>query len=83
MLSAENFAPQKFAIGGHGSAKHSFGPALIDDDTPIPAHARFSWLNLSKLIVVGLILWGGAIGFPSQNGFSANRAGNAVEGSIS
>ena len=57
------FAPQKFAVGGHGAAKHSFGPALIDDDTPIPAHARFSWLNLSKLIVVGLILWGGAIGF--------------------
>jgi chromate transporter len=57
------FAPQKFAVGGHGSAKHSFGPALIDDDTPIPAHARFSWLNLSKLIVVGLILWAGAIGF--------------------
>ena len=58
------FAPQKFAVGGgHGAAQHSYGPALIDDDTPIPAHARFSWLNLSKLIFVGLILWGGAIGF--------------------
>ena len=57
------FAPQKFAVGGHGAAKHSFGPALIDDDTPIPAHAQFSWLNLSKLIVVGLILWCGAIAF--------------------
>ena len=58
------FAPQKFAVGGgHGAAKHSYGPALIDDDTPIPAHARFSWKHLSKLIVVGLILWGGAIGF--------------------
>jgi chromate transporter len=58
------FAPQKFAVGGgHGAAKNSYGPALIDDNTPIPAHARFSWLNLSKLIFAGLILWGGAIGF--------------------
>ena len=58
------FAPQKFAVGGgHGEAKNSYGPALIDDDTPIPAHARFSWKHLSKLIFVGLILWGGAIGF--------------------
>ena len=58
------FAPQKFAVGGgHGAAKNSYGPALIDDDTPIPAHARFSWKHLSKLIFVGLILWGGAIGF--------------------
>jgi chromate transporter len=58
------FAPQKFAVGGgHGAAKYSYGPALIDDDTPIPAHARFNWLNLSKLIFIGLILWGGAIGF--------------------
>lgn len=57
-------APQKFAVGGgHGAVKNSYGPALIDDDTPIPAHARFSGLNLSKLVLAGLILWGGAIGF--------------------
>jgi len=58
------FAPEKFAVGGgHGAAKNSYGPALIDDDTPIPAHVRFSWKHLSKLIFIGLILWGGAIGF--------------------
>lgn len=58
------FAPEKFAVGGgHGAAKNSYGPALIDDDTPIPDHARFSWKHLSKLIFIGLILWGGAIGF--------------------
>jgi chromate transporter len=57
-------APQKFAVGGgHGAAKHSYGPVLIDDDTPIPSHVRFSWKRLSKLIFAGLILWGGAIGF--------------------
>ncbi|MFI3154551.1 MAG: chromate efflux transporter [Methylococcaceae bacterium] len=58
------FAPQKFAVGGgHGAVKQSFGPALIDDDTPTPDHARFSWIGLSKVILAGLILWGGAIGF--------------------
>lgn len=56
--------PRKFATGGgHGSAKQGFGPALIDDDTPKPDHALFSWLNLAKVIIAGLMLWGGAIGF--------------------
>lgn len=56
-------APQTFTIGGaHGSAKLSYGTALIDDDTPPPAHARFSWTGLCKVILVGLILWGSAIG---------------------
>lgn len=58
------FIPKQFAVGGgHGAAKNSYGPALIDDDTPIPEHARFNWKHLSKLVVIGLILWGGAIGF--------------------
>ena len=56
--------PQKFAMGGgHGSSKLSHGPALIDDDTPTPAHAVFSWAGLLKVLSAGLILWGGAIGF--------------------
>ena len=57
-------APQKFAVGGgHGAAKQSYGPALIDDDTPTPAHARFTWAGLFKVALAGTVLWGGAIGF--------------------
>jgi chromate transporter len=57
-------APQKFTLGGgHGVAKTSFGPALIDDNTPTPKHALFSWAGLVKVILVGLILWGGVTGF--------------------
>ncbi|PKM12982.1 MAG: chromate transporter [Gammaproteobacteria bacterium HGW-Gammaproteobacteria-3] len=57
------FAPRQFAAGGgHGTGKHDYGSAIIDDDTPIPQHARFSRFALSKLICVGLILWGGAMG---------------------
>ncbi|MGZ5585537.1 MAG: chromate efflux transporter [Methylobacter sp.] len=57
-------APDKFAVGGgHGSAKQSYGPALIDDDTPVPDHARFRWSYLLKITAVGLILWGGVMGW--------------------
>ncbi|MGZ5027165.1 MAG: chromate efflux transporter [Methylobacter sp.] len=56
-------APDKFAVGGgHGAAKQSYGPALIDDDTPVPDHARFRWPRLLKIAATGLILWSGAMG---------------------
>jgi chromate transporter len=57
------YTPQYFKVGGgHGAAAKSYGKAIIDDDTTIPAHARFSWSHLIKLIVVGLMLWAGAMG---------------------
>ena len=57
------FAPNVFAVGGgHGAAKTSYGPALIDDDTPTPEHARFSKSWLIQIVVMGLVLWGAAMG---------------------
>lgn len=57
------YAPEKFAVGGsHGVAHKRYGPALIDDDTPVPAHARFSWAGLCQVVGVGLLLWGGVMG---------------------
>ncbi|HFL2744118.1 TPA: chromate transporter, partial [Pseudomonas aeruginosa] len=50
-------APEKFRIGGHSAAKKSYGPALIDDDTPSPEHARFSWFKLASLALIGAALW--------------------------
>ncbi len=50
--------PAMFAIGGgHGAAKHGYGPALIDDDTPTPPHARFSRAHLLRIVLVGFALW--------------------------
>ncbi|MNS51938.1 putative chromate transport protein [compost metagenome] len=50
--------PGQFAPGGgHGATKASHGPALIDDHTPPPAHARFSWGRLLGLLLVGAALW--------------------------
>lgn len=51
-------APDKFKTGGgHGASAKSYGPALIDDHTPVPEHARFSWTRLAMFVGVGLALW--------------------------
>lgn len=51
-------APAKFkAGGGHGKADKSSGRALIDDDTPTPEHALFSMGKLTKVALIGSLLW--------------------------
>ena len=51
-------APEKFqAGGGHGKANPSLGQALIDDHTPTPEHAKFTWPRLAKILLVGALLW--------------------------
>ncbi|TVO52675.1 chromate efflux transporter [Denitromonas halophila] len=51
-------APHVFAAGGgHGKAGADFGRAIIDDDTPTPAHARFSWSRLTGVLATGAVLW--------------------------
>jgi chromate transporter len=50
--------PAKFRSGGgHGAAGKTYGAALIDDDTPPPAHARFSWGKLVATLVVFVLVW--------------------------
>lgn len=51
-------SPHHFkAGGGHGKADKHFGPSLIDDDTPIPEHALFSWARLAKVAAIGVGSW--------------------------
>jgi len=50
-------SPQRFNNGGHRGSEKSFGPALIDDDTPPPEHARFSLPRLLRLVLIGALLW--------------------------
>jgi len=53
------FAPEYFKAGGHhGDGNQSYGPALIDDDTPIPEHALFKWSRFISFAVVGLFIGG-------------------------
>jgi chromate transporter len=50
--------PTQFSVGGgHGASGKSFGPALIDDDTPTPDHARFNAPHLAKIALIGAALW--------------------------
>ena len=56
-------APGKFvAGGGHGSAAQGHGPACIDDHTPTPTHARFTWARFRAVLVASLGLWALALG---------------------
>jgi chromate transporter len=57
-------APEQFAVGGggHGAAGGSHAPAVIDDHTPTPAHARFTWPRFGRVLAVCLALWTAGIG---------------------
>src|SRR5262245_44974540 len=55
-------APEKFATGGHASAEKRYGAALIDDDTPTPAHALFRWPGFALVLAVFLAIWAVSLG---------------------
>ena len=51
-------APNKFtADQAHGRAGREYGPALIDDRTPVPAHRQFHWQSFANILVIGALLW--------------------------
>ena len=51
-------APGRFvAGGGHDSTAALAVPAVIDDDTPTPAHARFTTRRLLEVATIGAALW--------------------------
>jgi chromate transporter len=56
------FAPAKFRHGGgHGAAHQHYGAALIDDDTPTPAHATFSWRKFAVTTALFVAFWIAAV----------------------
>ena len=57
-LVGSRYAPGVFAPAGAASTEaRGHGPALIDDDTPPPAHARFSRAGFGRVLAWGLVLW--------------------------
>ncbi|MDD5295349.1 MAG: chromate efflux transporter [Rhodocyclaceae bacterium] len=51
-------APAKFKAGAsHGASNKAYGPALIDDDTPPPAHAKFTWGKLALTVTAFVLIW--------------------------
>jgi chromate transporter len=58
------FAPEYFKAGaGHGASKDTYGPAIIDDDTLIPAHALFKWNRIIVFLLIGLSIGVGVMLF--------------------
>jgi chromate transporter len=56
------FAPRVFAARtGHGASDKRYGPALIDDDTPPPAHARYGAARVARFALAGAAIWGVAM----------------------
>ena len=52
------FAPHAFAMqSGHASQEVHATAALIDDNTPVPAHAGFRWSRLLTVASVGVGMW--------------------------
>lgn len=41
----------------HQMIDKNYGTAVIDDDTPTPAHATFNWHRLCRFLMMGLIIW--------------------------
>ncbi len=59
--------PELFKTGGgHGSSGKDYGPAIIDDDTPLPDYARFKWLRFFIYLCIGLLIWLLVMGFLYQ-----------------
>jgi chromate transporter len=54
--------PQIFARNATHGGKGSYGPAVIDDDTPTPPHAYFSWVKFWSYLGAGLGLWALVLG---------------------
>jgi chromate transporter len=54
-------SPVSFEIASPHAAKSSSGSAVIDDSTPPPAHARFSWPRILSVLGVGIAMWTGAM----------------------
>ncbi len=52
-------SPEHFKAGaGHGASKETYGPAIIDDDTPAPEHAQFKWGRFLVFSLIGLFIAG-------------------------
>jgi chromate transporter len=61
-IAGGRWVPHAFSPGGHGvKASDAHAAAVIDDDTPTPAHARFRWSRLAAVVVAFVGLWGAVL----------------------
>lgn len=66
--AGSHFIPDQFQAGGHHEqSKNTYGPALIDDNTPVPEHARFKWSRFMAFTLTGFLIWGTVLTLLSAN----------------
>lgn len=52
------YAPSWFTFNmPHGAKVHQKGVAFLDDDTPLPPHAKFKWSTFVWVLLIGLACW--------------------------
>ena len=56
-FAGARLAPAAFHVASHAGAAHASGPAVIADDTPPPAHARYSRPRFVALVATFLAIW--------------------------
>jgi chromate transporter len=53
-----HYQPNLFASSNaHKASQADYGKAVIDDDSPTPSHAKFSYKTMAKFIAIGLSIW--------------------------
>ena len=52
------YQPHLFAShNAHKTSQANYGKAVINDDSPTPSHAKFSYKTMAKFIAIGLTIW--------------------------
>lgn len=55
--AGSHIAPEYFKAGaGHGTSKATYGPAIIDDDTPAAEHTGFKWSRFIIYSIIGILI---------------------------
>jgi chromate transporter len=61
-FAGARWRPELLVTGGHVSDPgKASGPALLDDDSPVPEHARFSWPRFFVFAAAGAGIWIGVM----------------------
>ncbi len=61
-----HYFPQRLHVmRGHAASHKKHLKAIIDDDTPSPAHAKFSMKRMLKWLATGILIWMLALGLLS------------------
>ena len=60
-IAGGRFVPRVFAPASHEEEKR-YGAAIIDDETPPPAHARYRRSRVLSYLFIGLAMWAVALG---------------------